>query len=418
MNSRHILIFCIVFTVILLFLFMNNNNNNTSETILKTPITKEDDQKQQPQNDDVVVEKPASIQQIQKAIDKEDRNNPKFHEQNRRNDDPPPPPPPKDDQQQQLQLEVKIIDGENGWPQHPDGKTNEKRGGKTPPPMFLGVDSDVMIPTGAGCDDVLPDIPLSPLEEELRRLLIMTVDVLREKEYIGWPADGTLLGLIRNGRVATDRDIDYQIHATYQTCANILASLKPMFEKRTKIRMFKIVYGKYRGQKIGRYAMVRMPPRYGDFGTGVDFNCVYTDDPSGNYKMHVHKGTIETIPKEAYPLKLCLGYGMAIPCPSNPMAVLNMFAPRYDGCMLFPHCLGDPLRGGHKKCLSPHPPMKRQRFLDVVNKLDQCGWVSLAQHAKDELACDHMLKAGDSANMCQEVPGARWPMCFMQPYVG
>jgi hypothetical protein len=270
----------------------------------------------------------------------------------------------------------------------------------------------------AGCDEVLPEVPLSPLEQELRRILEMTVDILRERNLVGWPADGTLLGLVRNGRVMTDRDIDFNIHSTYTWCSSHLHSLKSAFEKRTKIRMFKVVHTKRNGQKIGRYAMVRMPPVYGTFGTGVDLNCVYEDDAQ-NLRMHVHSGTLEVIPAEAFPLGFCLGYGLAIPCPRDPMAVLDMFRPRYDGCMVFPHCTGDP-RFGTKKCLSPHPPLKpRRRFLDVVEKLDQCGWVSLKRHASTHASCAEMLEPGAEAKeQCGGLdnPKQRWPICFLQGY--
>ena len=267
------------------------------------------------------------------------------------------------------------------------------------------------------CDDMLVDVPLSPLEMELKRLLAITLAVLREKGLTGWAADGTLLGLVRNGRVATDRDLDFQLHSTYQWCASHLASLKSAFEKHTPLRMFKVVYAKYRGQKIGRYAMVRMPAVHGTFGTGVDFNCVYTDDPDG-YTMHVHRGTVERIPPEAFPLRMCLGYGMAVPCPRDAMAVLSMFRPRYDGCMVFPHCTGDPLIST-KRCLSPHPPMARARFVETTERLEECGWVSLAKHFKQEPACAELMRIGDAGSECKPAEnGARWPTCFLQKYEG
>ena len=286
---------------------------------------------------------------------------------------------------------------------------------------YLGVDKDILVPDAFqnGCGNMLPDVPLTPLEEELRYLLEMTTEILHEKKLIGWPADGTLLGLVRNGRVATDRDIDYQIHSTYQWCANHLHSLKAAFEARTKIRMFKVVHGKFKGKKIGRYAMVRMPPKYGDFGTGIDFNCVYTDGGEGHYTMHVHKGTIEKIPAQAFPLKFCLAYGRPIPCPQDPMAVLGMFTPRYDGCMIFPHCTGDPLKHGkNKKCLTPHYPLPRKEFAEVVKKLDSCGWVSLKKHMEEESQCNMMLEDGDQANKCEKIQGWKYPLCFLQGFIG
>lgn len=269
---------------------------------------------------------------------------------------------------------------------------------------------------------MLPGIPLSPLERELRRLLEMTIDILREKNIVGWPADGTLLGLVRNGRIMTDRDIDFNIHSTFRWCEQTLASLRGAFAKRGKVRMFKIAYARWNGIKIGRYAMVRMPPVYGKFGTGVDFNCVYTD-VADKLQMHVHKGSLEVIPNHAMkmPLGFCLGYGLAIPCPHDPMAILNMFKPRYDGCMLFPHCTGDPLYGT-KKCLTPHPPLSpRTKFVDVVDKLTQCGWVNLKKHSETESLCKEMLNplsAAAQSEKCmpKEDPVQKWPTCFLQGY--
>jgi hypothetical protein len=268
----------------------------------------------------------------------------------------------------------------------------------------------------AGCENVLEDVPLSDLERELRRLLAITLEVLAEKGLTGWAADGTLLGMARNGRVATDRDLDFQIESSYRWCENHLLSLREAFERRTTVRMFKVVYGRWHGIKIGRYAMVRTQPAFGTFGTGVDFNCVYGDEKP--HTMHVHRGTIEPIPDVAYPLGFCLAYGMPVRCPRDPMAVLGMFAPRYSGCMVFPHCTGDPAFGGHKRCLAPHPPLPRPRFVEAMRKLESCGWVSLAKHFAEEPLCAQMLAAGDSGNKCQAVAGARWPMCFLQSYNG
>merc|ERR1712000_12942 len=120
---------------------------------------------------------------------------------------------------------------------------------------------------------------------------------------------------------------------------------------------------------------------------------------------------------QAFPLKFCLAYNRPIPCPRDPMAILGMFSPRYDGCMVYPHCRGDPLKHGKsKKCLTPHPPMSRQKFVDTVKKLDGCGWVSLKKHMDEESSCSRMLEAGDAANKCEKMRGWDSPLCFLQSF--
>jgi hypothetical protein len=284
--------------------------------------------------------------------------------------------------------------------------------------------------------DPLGDIPLSDLEQELRHLYNIALEVAAEVGAVIWPTDATLLGMMRSGRIMTDRDIDFQIHSTFDGCAPLLRSLQAPFEKRISVRMFKVVAakvflddpatpGKKIKRKVGRYAMMRAHPKYGTFGTGVDFNCVYLDDPQRPL-MHVHKGTLEHIPHDViFPMRECLMYGRAVPCPRDGMGVFRLFAPRYDGCLTFPHCTGDPSTVV-RQCTSPHPPLATfDRYLEAPRALDRCGFLSLASHFEEEPTCAPMLRRlkDEGPSRCEgptvtpgQIKGA--PICYLQPFKG
>ena len=276
-----------------------------------------------------------------------------------------------------------------------------------------------------GCrDSPLLHFPLSPIELELRRLAALTRDVMADINATYWPVDATLLGLMRNGRVATDRDLDFSIHATFETCWSILGSLKDAFVRRgAKVKYFKVAKAKvnlpegvrFGGRtatgsgpvvKIGRYGMVRVVREFGDFDTGPDFNCVYTDDPRGP-SFHTHKGALTVLPSHIFPLKTCLFYNETVPCPADGAAVLATLAPRYDGCLAYPHCMGDPTVS-HRDCLTPHP-MQRDlvAFVESTRLIDGCGFVSLVGHYADAPACKR-----EFTPRCDEKRG----LCFIQPF--
>lgn len=261
----------------------------------------------------------------------------------------------------------------------------------------------------------MPNFPLSPLEEEVRRVYRVSHEVMTAMNATYWPTDGTLLGMMRNGRIATDRDVDLQIHATYKTCAAVLQSLRDRFAKLVSLKSFKVVYAKNaKYGKIGRYAMVRMFRKYGTFDTGVDFNCVYTDDPE-RYTFHVHKGTLEPVPASVYPLGTCRLYTESVPCPRDGYAVLDALKPRYAGCMVFPHCVGNPLVST-KACLSPHPVRPLQEFVDTTQQLERCGYTSLAAHFASTQSCLNILRTDPSFFKCDVKDGEK--VCFVQPFKG
>ena len=266
----------------------------------------------------------------------------------------------------------------------------------------------------ADCLAPVAPFPLAPLEREIDRIYRVTEAVMRDLNATYWPTDGTLLGMMRNGRVATDRDIDLQIHATYATCRSLLASLGPAFEKHVgKLKSFKVVTAKHpkTRAKIGRYAMVRMFRKHGTFDTGADFNCVFTDEPS-QFRFYVHRGTLEPVPMTVYPLGTCLLYGRSVPCPADGYAVLDALKPRYAGCMVFPHCVGDPTVSA-KACLSPHPPYPMQQFVDWTMALQRCGHTSLGPHYRAEPACARMMAA---PHRCDNATAAA--TCFLQAFKG
>lgn len=257
-----------------------------------------------------------------------------------------------------------------------------------------------------------PNFTLTPLEQEVRRVYHVSLKVLREINATAWATDGTLLGMMRNGRIVTDRDVDLQIHSTYKGCAPLLASLKDHFARHSKLKSFKVVYTKHpQHGKIGRYVMVRMYREFGTWDTGVDFNCVYMDDPA-RPTFHVHRGTLEPVPLAVYPLGSCWLYDRPVPCPRDGMSVLEALKPRYAGCMVFPHCLGDPLVSV-KKCMSPHPPQPLSAFVESTRQLGRCGFTSLADHYEGEPTCKEIVA---SAPRCETIDGAK--LCFVQAFKG
>lgn len=256
------------------------------------------------------------------------------------------------------------------------------------------------------------DFPLTGLEMELKRLAALTISAMQDVGAVYWPTDGTLLGLMRNGRVSTDRDLDYQIHATYDTCHGLLASLKKHFEKRARIKSFKVVNVKHNGRRIGRYAMVRLFREHGTFDTGPDFNCVYMDDPA-KPMYFTHRKVLTPVPSAVYPLGWCLLYGHTVPCPKNGMALLESLKPRYEGCMVFPHCLGPPEHSS-RSCMSPHPEFPLQKFVDSTFVLAECGFTSLRDHFHEEASCAQVLKG--MGRRCETIQGST--ICFLQKFDG
>lgn len=265
--------------------------------------------------------------------------------------------------------------------------------------------------------------PLSPLEQELRRLAGITARVMADINATYWPADGTLLGIMRNGRVATDRDLDFQIHSTTKDCFAFLASLRPHFAKYARIKSFDVKKKKHNGAKLGRYAMVRLYREYGTFDTGPDFNCVYTDATEGP-AFFTHKGVFTTLPSAVFPLRPCLLYDQPILCPGDGMAFLKTLRPRYDGCMVYPHCFG-PATHSTRKCLSPHPVFPLAAFVQSTQQVAKCGYVSLAAHFDAEPECQKLLQAaaatpGYSADptqamQCEQLAGEK--ICFLQRFI-
>ena len=252
---------------------------------------------------------------------------------------------------------------------------------------------------------------LSPLELELRRLYRLSVDVMRDVNATFWPTDGTLLGILRNGRVASDRDLDFNVHTTFDDSFRLLSSLEHLFKRRVgRLKSFKVVASKSLrrprdGGKVGRYVMVRLYREFGDFDTGVDFNCVYLDSVKGGPvgpSYHVHNGHLVAVPPGVLPLGTCAVYGMKVPCPGNGYAVLASLAPRYDGCVVYPHCVGNPLVAV-PKCLTPHPKAPLQAFVDATKWLHRCGFGSLAAHFDAFPECKVMLSRIDVMSLpCQK----------------
>jgi hypothetical protein len=265
------------------------------------------------------------------------------------------------------------------------------------------------------CFDAVGLFPVSPLEQEIRRLYDMTLAAVHAMNATAWPTDATLLGMMRNGRVATDRDIDMQIHSTYKGCHALLSGVKKHFAKLGVVKSFKVVTAKHKTLgKIGRYAMVRMKREFGTFDTGVDFNCVFTDEPD-RPTYYVHRGTLEPVPAAVYPLGRCRFYDKVVPCPRDGYSVLASLKPRYDGCMVFPHCFGDPLFST-RRCMSPHPTLTTGAFLESTKKLAACGYTNMVQHFNAEPQCKAMLQRGDAGRKCEVIDGKT--ICFSQAFSG
>lgn len=255
------------------------------------------------------------------------------------------------------------------------------------------------------------DYPLVPLEQELDRIWDITEKVMRKANATYWPTDGTLLGLMRNGRVTTDRDLDFQVHSTYDSCYSFLAGLKSLFEQHAKIKSFKVVKAKYNGKKIGRYVMVRLFRKFGTFDTGPDFNCVYMDGKTPHF--FTHRGILTPVPSQVFPLGRCLAYNRTVLCPKDGYSVLESLAPRYVGCMVFPHCFGNPLHSS-KKCLSPHPRMPLTYFVNSTRRMQRCGFANLAKHFENEKSCRLMLES--RTEHCEIIDGDH--ICFLQKFDG
>jgi hypothetical protein len=302
-----------------------------------------------------------------------------------------------------------------GIPESDDGVGHA--GVETTPPTTVPVRHSAQSKTarassGSECFKT-PDFPMTGLEQEVQRVYHLSIAVMAEINATYWPTDGTLLGMMRNGRIVTDRDVDLQIHATYKTCGPLLASLRGLFAKRAKIKSFKVVYAKTaKHGKVGRYVMVRLIREHGTFDTGVDFNCVYTDEPE-RPTFHVHKGTLEPVPLAVFPLGKCRLYDRDVPCPRDGYSVLEALKPRYDGCMVFPHCLGNPTISV-KKCMSPHPMLPLADFVSSTRQLQACGYTALADHYDREPSCRGLAEA--NAPRCEQFPEGR--LCFVQPFKG
>jgi hypothetical protein len=271
--------------------------------------------------------------------------------------------------------------------------------------------------TGAAAPDPkcfhTPSFPKTPLEQEVERIYWISVRVMNAINATYWPTDATLLGMMRNGRIVTDRDVDMQIHSTYKGCAPLLNSLRDHFARHAKIKSFKVVLARHPTYgRIGRYAMIRLFREFGTFDTGVDFNCVYTDDPA-KPTYHVHRGTLEPVPLAVYPLGQCMLYGRVVPCPKDGYSVLESLKPRYDGCMVFPHCLGEPTIST-KRCMSPHPTLPLEDFVKTTQELERCGFTSLARHYEQEPSCKRIMER--NALACEMAEGGE--ICFVQSFKG
>jgi hypothetical protein len=261
------------------------------------------------------------------------------------------------------------------------------------------------------CVKGLADWEMTPFEEELRRLYKMALDVMKELGTTGWPVDASLLGMMRNGRIATDRDVDMAIQSTYGGCKRLLTRLRKRFKRRAKMKGFKVALTWHPTKgKIGRYALVRVYREFGTFDTGIDFNCVYMDDPE-NPTFHLHNGQLVSVPHGVFPLGSCLFYGEAVPCPGDGYAILEALKPRYEGCMVFPHCMGDPMVSV-PACRSPHPVQPLVNFVADTQRLTQCGFTSLADHYESEPSCKNILQ--QNALDCQVLDNHR--LCFVQPF--
>jgi len=274
---------------------------------------------------------------------------------------------------------------------------------------------------------LLHDLPISPLERELQRIYNLSLDVAMELNRTIWPTDGSLLGMMRNGRIATDLDIDFQFHTqSLDTCYTDLAQLRDAFTKRLPkdnaapkvLKYFKVAMIKGpHGKKIGRYAMVRLHRVFGTFDTGADFNCVYHDNPN-RPTFHTHKGVLIPVPASVYPLARCLLYGQAVRCPADGYAVLATLSPRYDGCMVYPHCMGDHPSVKAKGCLTPHPKVPVSLFPEMTLALEAEGFVSLGEHWRTSHYC-RLYREGRGP-VCRRGGDdkAQPDVCFLQPFNG
>ncbi|KAH9599980.1 hypothetical protein LSM04_006032 [Trypanosoma melophagium] len=270
----------------------------------------------------------------------------------------------------------------------------------------------------------LMDFPMSTLEQELRRIYAMVVAVMKEHQLTYWPADGTLLGIIRQGRVANDRDLDFHVLTTMENCKPLLRSLGSSFGKLARLTYFKVMAVKkkhlpYYG--TGMFAMIRMVRKFGSFDTGVDLTCVHRQ-PNGSHTVFNHFGRLMLLPNNSFPLVPCRVYDMTVLCPSDGSQLLEAFKPRYEGCMVFPHCFGDP-ETSHTRCPTPHPLVPLRNFLDATTTLKQCGYVNLVDHYNRESLCTHLMNEtrglaidfNDSVK-CEVLNNRKY--CFLQQFDG
>eukprot|EP00758_Cryptobia_borreli_P009283 Tbor_TRINITY_DN5464_c0_g1::TRINITY_DN5464_c0_g1_i3::g.25299::m.25299 len=256
--------------------------------------------------------------------------------------------------------------------------------------------------------------PKSALEDELDRLGKLTDLVMGDLGLTYYPTDATLLGLMRNGRVATDRDLDYNIHVTYATCKSVLYSLKKAFENRGSVLNYfkvreaylRVKNGTSINRKLGIYAMVRVNREFGTFNTGVDFSCVFMDDSNGPHFV-THKGLLTPIPDGVYPLRKCLMYGRSVACPGDGYAYLKALTPRYDGCAVFPHCMARDVNRVYKGCLTPHKIVPLANFIKSTSLLERCGFTSLVKHFETEPLCRK-----EYTPACDNETG----LCFIQKF--
>ncbi|KEG12182.1 hypothetical protein DQ04_01921050 [Trypanosoma grayi] len=268
------------------------------------------------------------------------------------------------------------------------------------------------------------DFPMSELEQELRRVYAVVDTVMRKHGITYWPADGTLLGIIRQGRVANDLDLDFHVLTTRKDCLPLLRSLEGPFKKMATILRFSIAVGgkKHRPYTgVAMFAMVRMVRQFGDINTGADITCVYYE-PDGLYTVFNHFGRLMPIPNNTFPLVPCRVYDMTVMCPADGHAMLKAFKPRYDGCMIFPHCFGDPERS-HRRCLTPHPPVPLADFVNATKALQRCGYANLVDHYGSEPLCARLMEEAERPGLvccdptrCELLNGHRY--CFLQPFNG
>ncbi|ORC86532.1 putative membrane-associated protein [Trypanosoma theileri] len=274
------------------------------------------------------------------------------------------------------------------------------------PELFEKVDNNTVMPAYIGnplkpfgtnppiClqKGFLMDFPMSTLEQELRRIYAIVDAVMKEHQLTYWPADGTLLGIIRQGRVANDRDLDFHVLTTMEDCKPLLRSLGSSFKKLANLTYFKVISVRKRHlpyYRMGMFAMVRMMRKFGFFNTGVDLTCVHRQ-PNGSHTVFNHFGRLMLLPNNSFPLIPCRAYDMTVLCPGDGYRMLEAFKPRYEGCMVFPHCFGDP-ETSHVRCLTPHPLVPLKHFIDATTTLKQCGYVNLVDHYSEEPLCAHLM---------------------------